>query len=241
MQILIIVSTAISVIIISSIIGSLIKRFNINKTHLAILWILGFLIVFIVAITDNKSTALVVIGIIIWGFSSFGFFYINFMGGDIKKSEPKWMKQNSLLEKLNTLYEKSKLEFEQNLTKHKKDLQMLSKLHYNFARKCDHKFWSYAKKYTHSTGYIFTDSHFPFLAEANKEFEWIIANSTNNQHKKDAEKHLKNIITSINEMHNNARSAIKALSRGKGEKGLNVKDYLSRIEVSFPELKTKDF
>ncbi len=157
----------------------------------------------------------------------------------LRESERKWIKQKSRFEKLSELFEKNKLEFELNLSKYNNDLQMLSKVHYDFARECDFKFYESAKIHSDSYGNIFSDSYFPFLAEAKKEYEWVINNSTNNKLKKDAEKRLTNIEKDINEKYNEASNAVKALSKSKGEEGMATKDYLSRIEASFPELKIR--
>lgn len=70
-----IVFTVVVVVILASICGWFIRRFNITTTQLGILWIIGFGIIFIRAIGANIPTAIVAIGIIILIFASGGFLY----------------------------------------------------------------------------------------------------------------------------------------------------------------------
>lgn len=77
MDIIEIVFTVVFVVVIASIIGWSIRKFNITTTHLGILWVLGFVILLI---GGGISTAIAVIGVIILTYASGGFFYMYFMG-----------------------------------------------------------------------------------------------------------------------------------------------------------------
>ncbi len=78
MDIIRIIFTVVGVVLLSSIVGWLIRRFNITTMHLGILGVLGFGLIFI---GESVSTAIMVIGIIMLTIASRGFFYMHFMGG----------------------------------------------------------------------------------------------------------------------------------------------------------------